>query len=122
VKEIVKELLPPDDQGRPLSPLTRWRIVVFGTCVGMLSFMFWALSPAGFALADDFKDLRGQVEDMRLGQIEQQIYDAKQSECLSKDQYSNRFFADRVMKLAREYRQLAKGDVRIPPCAGGSDQ
>lgn len=121
MKDAIRELLPPDEDGRPLSPLTRWRIAVFAVSVGMLSFMVWALSPYGFALAEDFRGLRNNVDDMRLGQIEQQIYDAKQSECVSIDNNSRRFFADRVMKLAREYRNLAKGEVRIPPCAEGVD-
>ncbi len=117
MKDAIRALLPPDDSGRPLSPLTQWRIAVFAACVGMVFFVSWAVSPYGFALAGDFEDLQTNVDDMRLGQIEQQIYDAKQSECISSERFSRRFFADRVMKLAREYRKLARGEVSIPPCA-----
>lgn len=117
MKEVIRELLPPDDQGRPLSLLTRWRIVVFGVLVGKLLFVAWALSPYGFALAGDFMALKGDVNDMRLGQIEQQIYDAKQSECVSTDPGARRFFASRVMDLVREYRELALVEIRVPPCA-----
>lgn len=119
MKDAIKELLPPADDGRPLSPLTRWRIAVFAVCVGFMLFMCWALSPYGFALAGDFKDLRNNVDDMRLGQIEQQVYDAKQSECASTNDGSRRFFSQRVMELARKYRVLAQGELNIPPCPGG---
>jgi hypothetical protein len=121
MKDAIKELLPPADDGRPLSPLTRWRIAIFAVCVSFVLFMCWALSPYGFALAGDFRDLRSNVDDMRLGQIEQQIYDSKQSECVAK-MYSSerRFFANRVMELIRKYRGLSGGGaVDIPPCAQG---
>ncbi len=120
VKDAIRELLPPADDGRPLSPLTRWRIAVFAVCVGFMCFMAWALSPYGFALADDVQKIRTNVDDMRLSQIEQQVYDAKQSECASTDAGSRRFFSSRVMELVRKYRDLADGEVSIPPCAGGS--
>lgn len=119
MKDAIRELLPPDDGGKPLSPLTRWRIAVFAVCVGMMLFMVWALSPYGFALAGEMRDLRSNVDDMRLSQIEQQIYDVKQSECVSTDFTARRFFANRVMELARKYRSLAKGEVDIPPCPKG---
>lgn len=119
MKDAIRELLPPDDDGRPLSPLTRWRIAIFAVCVSMLLFMVWAISPYGFALAADVLKIRNNVDDMRLTQIEQQLYDAKQSECLSTDNSARRFFANRVMQLAREYRALARGEVNIPPCPGG---
>lgn len=119
MKDAIKELFPPDDHGKPLSPLTRWRIAVFATCVGFLIFMTWALSPYGFALADDVQKIRTNVDNVRLIQTEQQIYDAKQSECASTDPGARRFFANRVMQLAREYRELAQASVDIPPCAWG---
>jgi hypothetical protein len=119
VKDAIKELLPPADDGRPLSPLTRWRIAVFAVCVSFMLFIAWALSPYGFALADDVQKIRSNVDNVRLTQIEQQIYDAKQSECLSTDSNARRFFSSRVMQLAREYRALAQGGVDIPPCPRG---
>lgn len=120
MKDAIRELLPPDDNGRPLSALTRWRIAVFAASVGGFAFMTWALSPIGFALAGDMERLRNNVDEMRLTQIEQQIYDAKQSECVSTDQSASRFFSNRVMQLAREYRNLARGEVDIPPCPKGT--
>lgn len=119
MKEAIRELLPPDDDGKPLSALTRWRIAVFGACVGFFAFMSWALSPWGFALAGDFRTLRDTFDDMRLGQLEQQVYDAKQSECVAGDKDTKRFFATRVGDLARAYRNLARAEVRVPPCAVG---
>lgn len=119
MKDTIKELLPPADDGRPLSPLTRWRIAVFAVCSSFMLFMVWALSPYGFALAGDLQKIRTNVDDMRLSQIEQQVYDAKQSECASTDGGSRRFFSSRVMELVRKYRMLAEGELAIPPCAGG---
>lgn len=119
MKDAIRELFPPDDSGRPLSPLTRWRIAVFAVCVGFLCFMCWALSPYGFALAADVKTIRSNVDDMRLSQIEQQVYDAKQSECASTDKGAHRFFSSRVMELVRKYRVLADGELDIPPCPSG---
>lgn len=120
MKDAIKELLPPADDGRPLSPLTRWRIAVFAVCVSFLLFMVWALSPYGFALAEDVQRIRTNVDDMRLAQIEQQVYDAKQSECVAADRETRRFFTSRVMELARKYRLLAQGEINIPPCVGGA--
>lgn len=119
MKDAIRELLPPDEDGKPLSPLTRWRLAVFLTCIGFLLFMAWAVSPYGFALASDMRGIRTNVDNMRLIQLEQQLYDAKQSECVSTDRSAERFFANRVMQLAREYRVLARTGVDIPPCAGG---
>lgn len=116
MKDAIRELLPPDDDGRPLSALTRWRIAVFAVCATLIVFMTWALSPYGFALADDVQTIRSNVDNVRLTQIEQQLYDAKESECASTDNAARRFFANRVMQLGREYRQLARGEVDIPPC------
>lgn len=122
MKDAIRELLPPDDNGRPLSALTRWRIAVFAICTTFIVFMTWALSPYGFALADDVQTIRSNVDSVRLTQIEQQLYDAKESECASTDTSARRFFSNRVMQLAREYRQLARGDVPIPPCSRGPEQ
>jgi hypothetical protein len=119
MKDAIRELLPPDDNGRPLSALTRWRIAVFAVIISMLLFMAWALSPYGFALAEGVQTIRSNVDDLRLSQIEQQVYDAKQSECVSTDFSARRFFANRVMELVRKYRQLSEGELSIPPCAGG---
>lgn len=119
MKDAIKELFPPDDDGKPLSPLTRWRIAVFTTCTAFILFMFWAASPYGFALAGDFNTLRGNVDNVRLTQIEQMLYDVKQSECASTDTLARRFFANRVMELAREYRVLTRGEIDIPPCPRG---
>jgi hypothetical protein len=116
MKDVIRELLPPDDYGKPLSPLTRWRIAIFMTCVSFLLFMMWAISPYGFALAGDVQKIRSNVDNVRLTQIEQQVYDAKESECASTDVGARRFFSNRVMQLVREYRQLAQAEVNIPPC------
>ena len=120
MKEGFKELFPPSDDGQPLAPLTRWRIAVFIAISCLIMFATWAVSPYGFALAEDVRSVRNNVDDMRLTQIEQQVYDAKQSECLATDAVAERFFANRVTQLAREYRNLARAEMRIPPCARGS--
>src|SRR5688572_13795528 len=114
MKDAIELLFPPD-----VPPILRWRLVVFAVCTSMLLFMSWALSPWGFALAESVEDLQNNVDDMRLSQIEQQMYDVKQSECLSTDHTARRFFGNRVLELARRYRQLAKEKVDIPPCPQG---
>ena len=117
MKDAIRELLPPGDNGRPLSPLTRWRIAVFITCSSFIIFISWALSPYGFALAGDMDRLRSNVDEMRLSQIEQQVYDIKQSECGSADDAVRRFFDNRIKELTRKYRELSGGaSVDVPPC------
>lgn len=117
MKDAIRELFPPDEHGKPLSPLTRWRLAVFAVCTMFLVFISWALSPYGFARADDVQKIRSNVDDMRLTQIEQQVYDAKQSECVATDRSARRFFSSRVLQLAREYLMLGGGQMNIPPCA-----
>lgn len=121
MKDAIRELLPPDEGGKPLSPLTRWRIAVFGTCVGFLFFIAWALSPFGFARASDQNALRDNVDDLRLSQIEQQVHDLKQTECVSTDKLAKRFFSNRIMELVRKYRQLSGLTVDVPPCPTGQE-
>lgn len=117
MKEIVQELLPPDDNGRPLSSLTRWRLAVFATCCSMLLFMSWALSPWGFALADSVNRLKGNVDEMQLTQIEQGVYSLKEWECSSTDLGAQRFFSGKIAELNRRYQSLTNGaKIDIPPC------
>lgn len=115
MKDAVSLLFPPD-----IPRSQRWRLAVFMTCVLMILFVTWALSPYGFALASELRALQTNVDDMRIGQIEQQLYDARQSECVSK-MYSSerRFFANRVMELARKYENLSNHRADTPPCAQG---
>lgn len=116
MKDAIKEIFPPD-----VPPLVRWRLAIFSTCCSMLVFMSWALSPWGFALAQEMNKMRDNVDEMRLSQIEQQVYDVKQMECVSTDLVTERFFANRVMELNRKYRALTRTDVRIPPCVSGKE-
>lgn len=114
MKEGLKELFPPG-----VSPVTRWRLAMAGALSGCLIFMGWALSPAGFALAGEMKSLRFDVNDIKLSIVEQQLFDAKETECTSTSATSAKYFAQRVLALQREYHQLAGFPIAIPPCKDG---
>lgn len=124
----LKELIPPDEP-----PVQRWRFMVAGAIIliflilggsyGLFSKFGWV----GFAWAsqiderlkpvvDDVKNLKGSVKEIRLQQIEQSIFDAKDSECTATSPSARRFFSQRVLSLSREYFSLAGTDIDIPPC------
>jgi hypothetical protein len=114
MKELLKELFPPD-----IPPIARWRLMVFGCCIYAVMFGVWAVSPYGFAWAGDQEMLEVKVKDINVNLLEQSLFDAKESECASTTVEARRFFSRRVIALSREYQQLAKVQIGIPPCRGG---
>lgn len=114
MKELLKELFPPD-----IPPIARWRLAVFGCCVYTVMFGFWSVSPYGFAWAGDQEALETKVDDIEIILLEQNLFDAKESECASTTVEARRFFSRRVAALSREYQRLAKVQIGIPPCRGG---
>lgn len=126
-----KELLPPD-----VPPVQRWRLsiaaaifalfFIIGGSYGMFSKFGWM----GFARASEIDEkiapvvkkvdrLEGSVKEIRLQQIEDSIFSAKESECKSTDLNAKRFFSSRVLALSREYFNLAGTSISIPPCGDG---
>lgn len=124
----LKELLPPD-----VPPVQRWRLAVAGTIVllflivggsyGVFSKFGWM----GFARASEIDEkikpvvekvdrLEGSVKELRLQQIEDGIFSAKESECTASDPVARRFFSARVLSLSREYFSLSGTSINIPPC------
>ena len=114
MKELIQELVPPD-----LPPVARWRIAVFLVCSVCILFMAWSISPWGFVLAEDFQKVTSTVKEVRVAQVEQYLFDAKESECSSIASGSNRareFFSRRILTLNREYFILTGIPMDIPPC------
>lgn len=114
MKDVIQELIPPD-----LPPVARWRIAVFIMCSVSLLFMAWSVSPWGFVLAEDFNKVTVTVKEVRLAQIEQYLFDAKESECeatASGSLDARRFFSKRVLTLNREYSMMTGIQMDIPPC------
>lgn len=131
MKETIQALLPPEDD-----PVKRWRIVVFCVIVGLLfmtagsygSFTYFGW--VGFARASEVDEklkpvikkvdrLEVSVKEIRLQQIEESLFSAKESECKATDTEAKRFFSSRVLQLSREYYDLAQQQVIIPPCSNG---
>jgi len=111
MKEALSQLFPPD-----VPPVTRWRLAMAAGLAGCIGFIGWAISPAGFALAGDMKDLQQDVTDIKISIVEQQLYDAKETECTSTSSVSASYFAKRVLQLQREFHRLAGFSIDIPPC------
>lgn len=114
MREALKELLPPD-----VPPVLRWRLVVAAVCAGMILFMVWAVSPWGFASASDMNNIRGDINDVKISQLEQALFAAKDSECTSPDPVARSFFRTRVLTLSREYFRITGISANIPPCKDG---
>jgi hypothetical protein len=134
VNPVFKELLPPDENGRPISTLTRWRLAVFAAIVvlglavmsGFGAFSWLGLD--GFARAGDLKkqvesvtsDLAGvksDVRDLRLSQLEQAFYEAKRLMCVANSNESERFYEGQISKMHRQYFELSHGiTLPVPNC------
>jgi hypothetical protein len=111
MREAFKDLLPPG-----MTPVLRWRLTIAAVCASFMGFIGYAESPAGFASAPAFNNLRADVTDIKISLIEQQLFDAKESECTSSSPSSASFFSLRVIALSREYFKLAGTPIIIPPC------
>jgi hypothetical protein len=111
MKDVLKEIIPPD-----LGPIARWRLAIFICSSVSILFMCWAVSPIGFALAEDVEKTNSMVKEVRLAQMEQYLFDAKETECSSDNAEARRFFAKRVLTLSREYSTMAGMKMDIPPC------
>lgn len=124
VREILQELFPPGT-----SRIARWRLAVFGA----LSFVFFHVAWAcgfltqfgliGFAKAEEItavthnvESLSAALDEVKIQLLEQSIFEAKDSECTATDSRSVRFFQERVIEKAREYRKISGIDFDIPPC------
>lgn len=111
MKELLKELVPPD-----LPAVARWRMAIFLACSVSLIFMVWSISPWGFVRASDFQKGMSTVQEVRLAQVEQNLFEAKESECSSDNFEARRFFSRRVLTLSREYAMLTGVNMEMPPC------
>lgn len=121
MNEVIKSLLPPED-----NPVKRWRqaiaavviLLVFAVASGFGMFSWLGFS--GFARASDLdrrvSAVEENVKDIKISLIEQSLFDAKESECASTDLTARRFFSQRVLALGREYFDLAKTTLSVPPC------
>lgn len=114
MREVLKELLPPD-----VPPVVRWRLAVACVCAGMLFFMGWAISPWGFARAGDMNNIQSDINDVKISQLEQALFSAKDSECTSPDPVARSFFRQRVLSLSRDYFRITGISANIPPCKDG---
>jgi hypothetical protein len=113
IKEVLDELFPPG-----IPKLVRWRMAIFAFGVGTFFFILWCVSPYGFVRADDFNALKANVSDVQVTLLEQSIFSAKDSECLSTDESARLYFRTRVFSLSREYYKLTGLQSNIPPCKG----
>lgn len=135
MKELVKEIFPPD-----VPPTLRWRLAVFGAFVVTFLHIAWAwgvfaiLGPswAGFAKASDLKDEVAKVTtkfeevhqvgvEIKTSLLEKSAFDAKDSECTSTDPAAKRFFQLEIAKLNREYYRLTRTPLNLPPCKEKKD-
>lgn len=131
MKDTINSILPPEND-----PVKRWRVAVFCVIVALM-FMtagsfgtFSKFGWVGFARASEIDDklapviadvstLKASVKEIRLQQIEESMFSAKESECKATDIEARRFFSSRVLQLSREYFGLSGTVLTIPPCPNG---
>jgi hypothetical protein len=95
-----------------------WRVIVTGSIAGIGLYIAWSLGfltflSAGFARADDVKELKGQVADVRASLIAEKIDAVTTSLCM--ESFDARLL-DYRRTLQDQYRQVTGHEHESPPC------
>jgi hypothetical protein len=118
MKEVLKELIPPD-----VPVITRYRIAISSTLLGLLWItaaawgIFAALGIPGFAYASDVIKLRADVNSIKLDLLEERIYNAKRLWCATGTMESKRFYQQQITSMHRDYYQQTGIAINIPTCS-----
>lgn len=118
MKEMLKELAPPD-----LPALTRYRLVISGTVLGLLVSagaswgLFGLFGIPGFAYASDVDDLKLDVGSIKIDLLEERMYTARRLWCGTKTQESRQFYNRQISAMHRQYFKWTGGiSVDLPTC------
>jgi hypothetical protein len=95
-----------------------WRVIVTGWIAGLTVYVAWsfgflAFFGGGFARADDVKELKGQVADVRASLIAEKIDAVTTSLCMERFDAS---LLDYRRTLQDQYRQVTGHEHESPPC------
>lgn len=112
-KELLDFFIPPlNDQ---LERVRRWRISVGLSLLVLflnltLSYGWYQIFGfSGFAYAST-------VKDIKVGLLEQRIFDARVNQCEGKTPESRRFFRQKLAELMREYQMETETPYPLPSC------
>lgn len=95
-----------------------WRVLVTASIAGLGCYAAWSFGllgflGSGFARADDVKELKGQVADVRAALIAEKIDAVATSLCMEK---FDRNLMDYRDSLQREFHNVTGHDHESPPC------
>lgn len=71
---------------------------------------------AGFAQAEDVKQLAQIIQEDRAERLELAILDARRLQCKAPDDEKRKTYSDKLQELRLKYRQITRQEPRIPAC------
>lgn len=122
-KLLLAGLFPSHDAGA--EEVYRWRLTVAGAIIfiGVMQVLTigaligWpAVLFAGYVQVADVADIKKQQVEIRIGQIEPLILDAREKQCLADNMDSLRFFTTQLNERLALYAAIARRDYRLPSC------
>lgn len=127
LRAVLLGLVPPADP-TDLKLMARWRVNVAVTVGGLLMtvggiiVLAWGVFPAlypGFALAADVTDIKQQLAQVRIGQVDNEIFEAHNKECealTAKNRDLAVMYEQRVQEKLSIYYGLVNHNYQIQRC------
>lgn len=68
----------------------------------------------------EFEEVRQGQKEIKISMIEQAVLEVKEGECTSTNRMAKNFFSSKIQEMSREYFDMARVPLQIPPCKNAS--